>query len=1048
MPEIPPQTLGTPQYSGRRSASGPSCDEDLPVIKVKFPDQTVYTCPVCDSQYAIFSSWTRHLRNKHDLQSPLVFICSGCNLEFTSKKSATSHYNKEHGPSGPMGRAERTSLSAGNYLCDFCQEKFPNKRSKSQHIRNAHADKASEQRDLQATTSTSRYWTDAEHTLFLEALVRHGPSSNIVISKAVGSKTAKQVSMHKRTFLRDNPGWLEKARVSVPPPSPGPPAVSLSSPSSRPTSPDPPATSSTILLTAPSSSPSSHPPTTSPDRVPPMSTPDHIPSVVSSTNMSPDVLNNNNNNNNNVTPDPPPLSAPGISPVSSHPDPAAPHSDLSAPSPIAETQVNLLLDALTPLRDKTLSDEEWLLFETVLSSWVDNCPTWWDNSSPSHFSTSCRQKGAQHWNKRRHRRQGAAHQQDTTHPQNGQATSEETIVTGPRRHRRDRARRAKVLQAEYRKNRKKCFRSIVNKDGPIYCRIPKDHLEAHFNKSPHTSSPPPPEWLPSGKATESDDLTSKVSKEEITAQLKRLPSESSPGPDRLSYRFWKNLPRSDSLLAEIINICLKNNRIPGPWKESLTVLIYKKGDHKDPSNWRPISLQCTIYKIFTAVLARRLAEFCIEGNIISPFQKGFMPYEGCFEHTFMMTSLLEDSKRNCKDLYTVWFDLENAFGSVLHSVLFDMMSRLEIPNSFISLCKDIYSGSLSRIRTGSGYTDTIPLRMGVKQGCPLSPLLFNLVLQGMLHGLDGVEGGYKMSSTLIVKYLAYADDLCIVASSKDEVSAFISKMEEFMDWAGLSFNVQKCASLSCINSSPHKYVQSFSPLIKGKPVRALKWSERYRYLGVETGRTGIANLDALRQTLVNETSAICSSLLTDWQKIDAINTFVISKATYYLRAALPTLGWVRQIDKEIRSAVKKGLQLPRRTISHVIYTKRCVGGLGLFCLEDNLQVARLTQMCRCLTSPDSAIRNCAWSQLRQTVSCRGHKNPTNSDLELFLNSPIPIEERQTRDVKSLWSDARKSLEQMGLKVDLTRESPALVAADGESFLANDRQPLTTSFAVL
>ena len=164
----------------------------------------------------------------------------------------------------------------------------------------------------------------------------------------------------------------------------------------------------------------------------------------------------------------------------------------------------------------------------------------------------------------------------------------------------------------------------------------------------------------------------------------------------------------------------------------------------------------------------------------------------------------------------------------------------------------------------------------------------------------------------------------------------------------------------------------------------------------------------------------------------------MSKATYYLHAALPTFGWVQQIDKEVRSAVKKGLQLPRRTISHVIYTKRGVGGLGLFCLEDNLQVARLTQMCRCLTSPDSVVRSCAWSQLRQTVSCRGCKNPVNSDLELFLNSPIPAEERRTRDVKSLWSYARKSLERMGLKVYLSGRSPVLVMAEGKSFPANNR----------
>ena len=132
-------------------------------------------------------------------------------------------------------------------------------------------------------------------------------------------------------------------------------------------------------------------------------------------------------------------------------------------------------------------------------------------------------------------------------------------------------------------------------------------------------------------------------------------------------------------------------------------------------------------------------------------------------------------------------------------------------------------------------------------------------------------------------------------------------MTKFMDWAGLNFNVKKCASLSCINSTPRKYVQSFSPLVKGSPIHALKWGERYHYLGVDMGHTRITTLDSFRQTLVEETTSICNSLLIDWQKIDAINTFVISKSTYHLRAALPTLGWARNVDTKIRAAVKKGL---------------------------------------------------------------------------------------------------------------------------------------------
>ena len=83
-----------------------------------------------------------------------------------------------------------------------------------------------------------------------------------------------------------------------------------------------------------------------------------------------------------------------------------------------------------------------------------------------------------------------ASQQDTTRSQNGQTTRDSTTGSGPCHHCRDRARRAKVLQAEYRQN-PKCFRSII-KEEPVYCQILKDQLEAHFSCSPPPSSPPPP----------------------------------------------------------------------------------------------------------------------------------------------------------------------------------------------------------------------------------------------------------------------------------------------------------------------------------------------------------------------------------------------------------------------------------------------------------------------------------------------------------------------------------------------------------------------------
>ena len=97
------------------------------------------------------------------------------------------------------------------------------------------------------------------------------------------------------------------------------------------------------------------------------------------------------------------------------------------------------------------------------------------------------------------------------------------------------------------------------------------------------------------------------------------------------------------------------------------------------------------------------------------------------EHIFLLQTMIEDCKRRKKDARIVWLDLKNAFGSVAHDALWTVMERLGVPEDFIGTCKELYEGSSLQLK-GSR---PIPVRRGIKQGCPLSPILFNLMLEGV-----------------------------------------------------------------------------------------------------------------------------------------------------------------------------------------------------------------------------------------------------------------------------------------------------------------------------
>ena len=126
----------------------------------------------------------------------------------------------------------------------------------------------------------------------------------------------------------------------------------------------------------------------------------------------------------------------------------------------------------------------------------------------------------------------------------------------------------------------------------------------------------------------------------------------------------------------------------------------------------------------------------------------------------------------------------------------------------------------------------------------------------------------------------------------------------------VTFNIDdKCGSLTMVNINPKKYVDPFKPLLGSSPIPALKWEDRYKYLGCKLGANPKAALEESKRLFLEESTAIWQSLLTYWQKIDTIKRFTKPQLDYKLRTLLPSRSWAKDVD----SSLKKGLRLPGRT---------------------------------------------------------------------------------------------------------------------------------------
>ena len=139
-----------------------------------------------------------------------------------------------------------------------------------------------------------------------------------------------------------------------------------------------------------------------------------------------------------------------------------------------------------------------------------------------------------------------------------------------------------------------------------------------------------------------------------------------------------------------------------------------------------------------------------------------------------------------------FIDYTKAFDCVDHNKLWKILKEMVIPDYLICLLRNLYAGQEATVRTGHGKTDWFQIRKGVRQGCMLSPCLFNLHAEYIMRNarLDEAQAGIKVARRKI-NNLKYVDDTTLRAESKEELKSLLMKVKEESEKAGLKLNIQK-----------------------------------------------------------------------------------------------------------------------------------------------------------------------------------------------------------------------------------------------------------------
>ncbi|CAH2296256.1 Hypothetical predicted protein [Pelobates cultripes] len=167
-----------------------------------------------------------------------------------------------------------------------------------------------------------------------------------------------------------------------------------------------------------------------------------------------------------------------------------------------------------------------------------------------------------------------------------------------------------------------------------------------------------------------------------------------------------------------------------------------------------------------------------------------------------MDQELPDVQAGFRSIYFCFINYSKAFDCVDHNNMWQVLKEMGVPDHLITLLRNLYVDQEATVRTKHGTTEWFKIGKGVQQGCMLSPYLFNLYVEYMIHkaGLDESKAGINIAGRNI-NNLRYADDTTLVAESKEELKDLLMRVKEENAKAGLLLNVKKTKIMANSNLS-------------------------------------------------------------------------------------------------------------------------------------------------------------------------------------------------------------------------------------------------------
>nr|XP_049577497.1 glycine receptor subunit alpha-3 isoform X2 [Syngnathus scovelli] len=317
------------------------------------------------------------------------------------------------------------------------------------------------------------------------------------------------------------------------------------------------------------------------------------------------------------------------------------------------------------------------------------------------------------------------------------------------------------------------------------------------------------------------EADSPISGVEVTEVVKKLLGGKAPGVDEIRPEFLKALDVVGlSWLTRLYNVAWTSGTVPLDWQTGVVVPLFKKGDRRVCSNYRGITLLSLPGKVYSGVLERRVRRE-VEPRIQEE-QCGFRPGRGTVDQLYTLGRILEGAWEFAQPVHMCFVDLEKAFDRVPREVLWRVLREYGVPSQLIRAVRSLYHRCQSLVRISGSKSDSFPVRVGLRQGCPLSPILFIIFMDRISRRSRGVEG--VRFGDLSIASLLFADDVVLLASSGRDLQLSLERFAAECEAVGMRVSTSKSESMVL----DRKRVEC--PLRIGDEI--LPQVEEFKYLGV------------------------------------------------------------------------------------------------------------------------------------------------------------------------------------------------------------------------